>query len=621
MDGAVTLKCYEPAGRVISLALGDLLRHVLALGSTGSGKTSAIVNPLLEQLLQWQAADPAQRLGLLILDPKGDETPQKVLAFARAAGREQDVVVLSPQGDSYYDFFGGLSRLDQVEEFTTRLLCGSREMGAWNAYWTESRQGYVETSLVLLLSSGKPLTFEAGIEFIRSLWFAGNVTDVEADLRLVRQLVDAGKLPAVVQRRLLLALEEVKNWRVMDHRTKELHKSTLHNALRPLLSPTGRAFFDEAKPKRFDVRAVLEGKVLVASGNAVAQPRLTSLLFHLLKQDFFSAVHSRRSVQPGEGRLCGLFLDEYPLCAELSDVEKLATSRSKGGFVAACVQSLGGLDEALGRRGRDAVLANFCSLFFFQAREDAMDEFAAKALGYREVEDSDMEYGNLLLSSPHPRRRQLICPAGSLARLGEHQCYVKLADGSVTESPVWLAPTFPGITIPTVVAPKCELVSEVKRLKEKLEDEKLLNLTVTDFLKYMQTKGHSLCLTPDILTAAWQLCTPRRLISVGHKLADLPPCWQVDVTRYLAANKELARAFVGFGVLAGVLWPKLEPCCTWWGDGPLVLPEQLNLAVYPSLWRPLRKKHVVRLQRDRPDLREQLRSLTDAGDDEDWGSG
>ena len=93
----------------------------------------------------------------------------------------------------------------------------------------------------------------------------------------------------------------------------------------------------------------------------------------------------------------------------------------------------------------------------------------------------------------------------------------------------------------------------------------------------------------------------------------------MGVTRFLEKNKDLARAFVGFGVLAGVLWPKLEPCCTWWGDGPLVLPERLNLAVYPSLWRPLRKKHAVRLRRERPDLREQLQVLADANDGQDWG--
>jgi hypothetical protein len=226
MDNAViTLRAFEPAGSVLNIGASELVRHILGVGSTGSGKTTALVNPILQQVIAYGSGE--RRMGLLILDGKGDETVDKVMQFARETGRENDVLVLGGDSDCRYDFFEGLSRLDQVDEYTGRLLSGSRSMGVENAYWTEARVGLVNTALTILLASESKVTFEAWSEFGRAWWFGGDYALVNSRVDFVTKLLDLGKLDARTQRRLELAVLEVKNWQNLDNRTREIQRSTL----------------------------------------------------------------------------------------------------------------------------------------------------------------------------------------------------------------------------------------------------------------------------------------------------------------------------------------------------------------------------------------------------------
>ncbi len=98
--------CYEPAGQSITLTEEELVQHVLVIGSTGSGKTTLLTHAL-QQLIP-------RGVGLLIQDAKCDGTVEQVRAVARACGREEDVVVLGPEGTHALDLFGPLRMLDAL---------------------------------------------------------------------------------------------------------------------------------------------------------------------------------------------------------------------------------------------------------------------------------------------------------------------------------------------------------------------------------------------------------------------------------------------------------------------------------------------------------------------------
>ncbi|HEV2247248.1 MAG TPA: type IV secretion system DNA-binding domain-containing protein [Terriglobia bacterium] len=616
----ISLRCYEPAGRVLTFSPDDLTRHVIAFGATGSGKTTALINPMLQQLVRWRADEPCSRPGLLVLDPKGDDSAEKVRAYARAAGRERDLAVLSIGGDTFYNLLGGLERLEQVESYARRLLSGTRDLGRENAYWTESRDGLVQTALVILLANGHPVTFEDAISFMQAWWFSPDSTRLQPKLNFVRRVLSGEILQPLSRRRLELALSEVKNWATLDGRTKELHRSTLHNALRPILASAAHSLFTP-KAMEFSPRSVLEGKILVVSLDAISHPELARLVFRIVRRDFYAAVQSRKAFQPERHRLCGLVADELALSAMPEDVQPLSVIRAKGGFVVAATQSLNGLDEVLGLRGREALLVNFNSAFFFAARERALDEHALFALGTRERRErqrSTVDLGEVVAhGSNESIIKEAICPPGALARLQQHQAFVKLADGSCTEHPVWLEPSFFDAVVEPLPPERDDLARAVKKARELPESDDVPTEGISVFLLHMHKSGHSLLNTPAVLAALWPLCIPResrnelllRFQARIPGLESLPSCWLTGLLHWILANPSFAPAITEVAIKSGVLWPKLDRAFTLWGAGGVGIPESINLFIYPSLWRSPSRRHLARLLTERPDLAEELRSL------------
>ena len=611
----LTLRSFEPAGFVLSLSPDDLTRHIIGFGATGSGKSTALINPVLKQVIGWHAHDRQLKPGILVLDAK-NEAPEKVLAYAHEVGRGDDVVVLSQAGETRYDFWGDFRRLEQVDEYSRRILYSSSDMGSQNAYWTETRAGLINSALVLLLAGG-PVTFDSAVEFFRAFFYTRNSELVQQRLKDVGRLLASDGLTQTTRRRLDQAVLDVENYKTLDDRTRELHKSTISNTLRPLLSGAARDYFDANKSALFDPREVLAGKIAVASIDAIAHPQLAAWLFRVLKRDCYSAILSRGEVRPETSRLCGLFCDELALSVTADDAEALAVLRSKGGFVVAAVQNISSLTEVLGTPRREALLSNFNSYFFFGGRENALDEFALLALGTEEVRKGKKatDLGDLQVEEQsQSSQTRAICPFGSLARLQAHRCFAKLANGQLTKSPVWLEPLFFDHQPFTTKMPQDDLAAAVKKLRS--EDTATLNMSAEKLCLHMHGRGHVLCLTPNVLAAAWQVCRPSmsrnrlvaRLPITLRGVGDLPACWLAGLAGLFARQPGVASVIVELSIQSGVLIPELETLSSWWGDGSTTIPELLNLMLYPSLWRPLKARHVTQLFAERPDLRQELAS-------------
>jgi hypothetical protein len=629
----VSWACYDPAGFSVELTERDLLSHVLLLGATGAGKTT-LLTQAMRQLINRPRSQP---VGLLIFDPKVDGTVEMARALARAARREQDLVVLGPEGDHRFDLFGRLRSLADVDFLTRRLLVGTQSMGPHNTYWDEARYAMLNAAMTLLVTGHARVPFERAAEFLRS-WFFNLRTAPKIVAQTVagtRQfLSDPDATPAML-RQVQNALDQVELWKELDQRTRSNLQSCLINALRPLLSVVAAQCFEGTARPAFDPgRVATEGKICVVSLNALAEPQLAQLLFRLVRQDFFEAVQHRQGTGHG---LCGVIADEFPLLAVPADAEQLATVRAKRCFIMAAAQGLAGLDETLGERCRRAMLLNFNTVVFLRSREEETAEMAFTTLGLRQERwkrrrQTGTDYGSVALLGHQPaaeyiRALRPVCPPGTLGCLEPHQGFVLQADGRRTEYTLWFVPWFEDASFPRPSGDKP---------MARLPREEVTELASADYVHQLMTRRSRKPLwPPEVVLAATELCRPVptrasiidavesffrskacRLHLVPKGLKRLPLCWLAAIPNILWRLRRPHWAHLPFridvlrvreGVLVVSFAQEEQPdlsCITRWDDIRLVL----NLSVYPSIWRPLRRRHFVELWAKQPDLRPALRA-------------
>lgn len=79
-----------------------LFQNMLITGTIGSGKTSSAMYPFCNQLIGYHALDSSQKIGMLILDVKGNFY-QEVLRIAESHFRRDDVIVIELNGKYRYN--------------------------------------------------------------------------------------------------------------------------------------------------------------------------------------------------------------------------------------------------------------------------------------------------------------------------------------------------------------------------------------------------------------------------------------------------------------------------------------------------------------------------------------
>lgn len=79
-----------------------LYQNILVTGTIGSGKTSSAMYPFCSQLINYYNNNIFEKIGMLILDVKGNFYKQ-ILEYAKSSGRKDDVIVIELNGDYKYN--------------------------------------------------------------------------------------------------------------------------------------------------------------------------------------------------------------------------------------------------------------------------------------------------------------------------------------------------------------------------------------------------------------------------------------------------------------------------------------------------------------------------------------
>lgn len=452
----VQLKCYEPAGECIELTERELMGHTLVTGGSGAGKSTRVINPIVEQLLQRYSKNSKSRHGILIYDTKADgETENFLRKACFQANRESDLIILSPdQTAGCVELMGELnSQTIESADTLAGLLSASVSRASDNRYWEDTFQSLLRHSIRLYAMSSKKPKYTDSIEFLLNYLLLAQLRDPDT----LERLECIEQLEKESDKELKLVIGQIqsthKMWELLDYRTKSILRSMATPLLDALNNPAAKGVFSYGPPCQIG-SALESGKVILVSIDAMRNPDLARLLGCIIKGKYYDTVLRRILGCKVSPRPLGLILDDWLMAAtggvgdHYSDVSALSLIRSRGGYLLAGCQSLAALDLVMGADSRRAAFANFANLFCFRGRDAEMDAYAAAYFGQKSETLVDLSIPQLKHPSPRHQpvryEREVRLPAvpvGALARLPLGEAYA-LIGNRVYDRPLCLVPSF-----------------------------------------------------------------------------------------------------------------------------------------------------------------------------------
>lgn len=333
----------EAAGtsnRTVALSAQAALRHLHVLGPTGVGKSTTLLNLIVQ--------DMDQGRGLVVIEPKGDLI-EDVLARVPSQ-RLDDVVLLDPTDEEAVVGLNPLNANGRPPELVAdQVLAVFHRLHS--AHWGPRTHDILGNALATLVR----------VPDMTLVTLPLLLTDARFRRQVVGQLDDP------------VALEPF--WAAFEawsDAERTIAIAPVLNKLRPfLVNPRLRAVLGQAKP-RFDLRQIFTDRsiLLVNLSKGRVGPEAASLLGSLVIAQLWQAALGRSALPAERRHPVFFYLDEFQdylhLPVDLADA--LGQARGLGLGMTLAHQHLGQLDGDV----RSAVLANARSRLCFQlANEDA----------------------------------------------------------------------------------------------------------------------------------------------------------------------------------------------------------------------------------------------------------
>jgi hypothetical protein len=430
-------------GQAVMLDRESLFQHVLVFGGTGEGKTTAVLKPLLRQVL----ADPD--FGAFVADAKG-VLWHDARQVAEAAGRGADVVILGT-GD-------GQRGLDPISSLTPTQVAATlrsvlRQMSgdAKDSFWPEMAANIIRHALTIglaysLIPAGRA---EAAAQKLDpySLWWAYRAVTIPgskerpgplgaaiAALRAWHAEQGAARAGAsdklakaaagaeasrIVTPELFASIEYVEGaWAQMAVATRTGILASVTQLLdgfsgAPVLR---QRFASGAVGEPADIRDALNGKIVLNALSSIEDglpARITSILIKtaLYREARVREAAARRDPDgpSPQKRPCLVVMDEVQELATvdptsgLSDASFWNVARSTGLAGLFATQTVAALVQAMGKDSADNFIQQARSKIFLRSEEKATVDHACWCAGeyernrvYDDEHRESIEYRRLL---------------------------------------------------------------------------------------------------------------------------------------------------------------------------------------------------------------------------------
>lgn len=360
----------------------SLYQNILITGTIGSGKTSACMYPITKQLIRYQNQNPEEKVGMLILDVKGNYH-KKVEEYCERFGRKEDLIVMELGGKIKYNPLDKPNLKPTILANRLKTILTLFSPNNQESYWLDKAEQILCESIKLCrLYNEQYVTFQE----IHKLITIPNYYLEKIDI--IKKIFISGKLNKKQCYNALSAIEFFeKEFNTLDQRTLSILKSEITRITNNFISdydvmntfsPTKEAL----NFKGFE-ELIKEGKILVLNMNIAEYKNLSKIIATYLKLDFQTEVMKRLANNQSKSfRKVAFISDEFHEYITATDAEFFAQSREAKCMNIVATQSYTSLLNAINNQNTvKAIIQNLINKFWFRTDDIFTIEDAQKQIG------------------------------------------------------------------------------------------------------------------------------------------------------------------------------------------------------------------------------------------------
>ena len=361
-----------------------LYQNFLITGTIGSGKTSSAMYPFTRQLIEYNSKHPDDKIGMLILDVKGNYYSQ-VESFACKYGLLSDLIVIGLDNNVYYNPLDkpDLKPIVLANRLKTILTLFSENNS--ESYWLDkAEQILAECIKICRLYNNNYVTFS---ELYKLITFPDYFSE---KIEILRNLFISSSFSNKDIYELNSSLDFFqKEFYNLDPRTKGILISEITRITNTFISDFDvySTFCPDKSKLSFNgfTDVINNGKIVVLNLNVAEYSLLSKIIATYLKLDFQSEILSFLS--KGNIRKTAFICDEYDKYCTKTDSDFFSVSREAKCINIVSTQSYSSLKNTLKDDSCVKVIVqNLINKIWFRTDDIFTIEEAQKQLGKEDKE-------------------------------------------------------------------------------------------------------------------------------------------------------------------------------------------------------------------------------------------